>query len=74
MVPWQLAGWITGAVPAFLGPRTVFATIAAVETFVNQHYQHQLDKLVHRPQHASLYSLLTEIPWLPLPGQAVPQT
>lgn len=58
LVPWRLAGWITGAVPALLGPRTVFATIAAVETFVDQHYQYQLDKLAGRPQYQSLYSLL----------------
>ncbi len=43
--PWRVAGWLTGALPALAGPRAVYATIAAVETFVDQHYQHQIDAL-----------------------------
>jgi demethoxyubiquinone hydroxylase (CLK1/Coq7/Cat5 family) len=48
--PWRLAGWLTGALPALAGPRAVHATIAAVETFVDQHYQQQLD---HIAQHGA---------------------
>ena len=43
--PWRLAGWLTGALPALAGRRAVYATIAAVETFVDQHYQQQIDHL-----------------------------
>jgi len=43
--PWRLAGWLTGALPALLGRRAVYATIAAVETFVDHHYQQQIDHL-----------------------------
>ena len=43
--PWRLAGWLTGAVPAVFGRRAVYATIAAVETFVDHHYQQQIDHL-----------------------------
>jgi ubiquinone biosynthesis monooxygenase Coq7 len=43
--PWRLAGWITGALPALFGRRAVYATIAAVETFVDKHYQSQIDHL-----------------------------
>jgi demethoxyubiquinone hydroxylase (CLK1/Coq7/Cat5 family) len=43
--PWRLAGWLTGALPALAGPRAVHATIAAVETFVDHHYQQQIDHL-----------------------------
>lgn len=43
--PWRLAGWLTGAVPALFGRRPVYATIAAVETFVDHHYQQQIDHL-----------------------------
>lgn len=43
--PWRLAGWLTGALPALLGRRAVYATIAAVETFVDQHYQQQIEHL-----------------------------
>jgi demethoxyubiquinone hydroxylase (CLK1/Coq7/Cat5 family) len=43
--PWRLAGWLTGALPALFGKRAVYATIAAVETFVDEHYQQQIDHL-----------------------------
>lgn len=36
---------MTGAIPALFGPRAVYATIAAVETFVDRHYQAQIDRL-----------------------------
>jgi demethoxyubiquinone hydroxylase (CLK1/Coq7/Cat5 family) len=42
---WRVAGWLTGALPALFGPRAVYATIAAVETFVDRHYQDQIDHL-----------------------------
>jgi demethoxyubiquinone hydroxylase (CLK1/Coq7/Cat5 family) len=57
---WRVAGFATGALPALFGPRAVYATIAAVETFVDQHYQHQIDKLANRPEHAELLALLVE--------------
>ena len=57
---WRVAGFLTGALPALFGPRAVFATIAAVETFVDKHYQHQIDKLQNRPEHAALLALLVQ--------------
>lgn len=39
---WHVAGWLTGALPAFFGPRAVYATIDAVETFVDRHYADQV--------------------------------
>jgi ubiquinone biosynthesis monooxygenase Coq7 len=42
---WRVAGWLTGAIPALFGPRAVFATIDAVESFVDHHYQAQIDRL-----------------------------
>jgi 3-demethoxyubiquinol 3-hydroxylase len=39
---WRVAGWLTGALPAVLGPRFAHATVAAVESFVNQHYAEQI--------------------------------
>lgn len=39
---WRVAGWLTGAIPALFGPRAVYATIEAVETFVDAHYAAQL--------------------------------
>ena len=40
---WKIAGWMLGAVPAFFGRNAVYATIDAVETFVVQHYEEQLN-------------------------------
>jgi ubiquinone biosynthesis monooxygenase Coq7 len=53
--PWRLAGWLTGALPALLGRRAVYGTIAAVETFVDQHYQQQIE---HLQQHGGPDGLL----------------
>ena len=39
---WRIAGWLTGALPALIGPRAVYATIEAVETFVDHHYAEQI--------------------------------
>jgi len=39
---WRVSGWLTGAVPACFGPRSVHATIQAVETFVDRHYAAQV--------------------------------
>ena len=39
---WRIAGWLTGALPALCGPRAVYATVEAVETFVDHHYAQQI--------------------------------
>ena len=39
---WRIAGWLSGALPALFGPRAVYATIEAVETFVDHHYAEQI--------------------------------
>jgi len=55
---WRLAGWLTGAMPALIGPRAVYATIEAVETFVDQHYQAQIDFMQQHGGPAPLLQLL----------------
>lgn len=60
LVPWRAAGFVTGALPALFGPQAVFATIEAVETFVDKHYQHQIDALSHRTEHAALRQVLID--------------
>ena len=42
---WRIAGWLTGALPALFGPRAVYATIEAVETFVDRHYAEQIESI-----------------------------
>jgi demethoxyubiquinone hydroxylase (CLK1/Coq7/Cat5 family)/predicted DCC family thiol-disulfide oxidoreductase YuxK len=60
LIAWRIAGFLTGLIPAMFGRKTVFATIAAVETFVEHHYQIQIDQLAHRGGHAELLRLLVE--------------
>lgn len=45
LIPWRVAGWLTGALPGLISRRAVYATIVAVETFVDKHYQQQIDYL-----------------------------
>ena len=42
---WRIAGWLTGFIPALFGARAVYATIEAVEIFVDHHYAAQILKL-----------------------------
>ena len=56
--PWSLAGWLTGAIPALFGRNSVYATIASVETFVEQHYQQQIDYLQKNGGYDELLRLL----------------
>ena len=60
LIAWRAAGFVTGALPALFGRRAVFATIAVVESFVVQHYQHQLDALQQQAEHADLRQLLQD--------------
>ena len=43
--PWRMAGWLIGALPAAINTQWVFATIATVEAFVDEHYTRQIDRL-----------------------------
>ncbi len=58
LLPWRVAGFLTGALPALFGPRAVYATIAAVETFVDRHYQQQVERLEARPDYIALRELM----------------
>jgi ubiquinone biosynthesis monooxygenase Coq7 len=58
---WRISGWLTGALPALFGPRAVYATIAAVETFVDGHYQAQVDHLATLPVPGTLATLRADL-------------
>ena len=60
LVGWRIAGFATGALPAFFGRQAVFSTVAAVESFVVQHYQHQIDALADQSSHAALRQVLVD--------------
>ncbi len=55
---WTVAGWLTGALPALLGADAVYATIDAVETFVDHHYEEQIRKLPEEGPSGVLRALL----------------
>lgn len=55
---WRVAGWLTGFLPALFGPRAVYATIDAVETFVDHHYEEQVSKLPSHGPGGALRALL----------------
>ena len=42
---WKLAGYLTGAIPSLFGSNAVYATVDAVETFVDEHYLEQIERL-----------------------------
>lgn len=57
---WLVAGFLTGALPALFGAKAVFATVAAVEKFVEQHYQEQINKLVGLEDFQELRTILLD--------------
>ena len=57
---WKLAGFLTGALPALFGSKAVYATIEAVETFVNQHYEDQICALDSQPELSDLRQTLLD--------------
>ena len=57
---WRLAGFLTGALPVLFGPKAVYATIEAVETFVNHHYEQQILALASHPDLSGLRQTLLD--------------
>ena len=55
---WRASGWTLGAVAGLFGPRGVYRTITAVETFVERHYQEQITALEGRAELSELRALL----------------
>ncbi len=57
---WKTAGWVLGATAALFGPACVFRTIAAVETFVDDHYRVQIGRMRHDARLAELVAVLEQ--------------
>jgi ubiquinone biosynthesis monooxygenase Coq7 len=57
---WRLAGFLTGALPALFGPKAVYATIEAVETFVDHHYEEQILALSRQIEFRNLRQTLLD--------------
>lgn len=58
---WKLLGWLTGAIAAMLGRNATFTTIEAVETFVDRHYQAQVDRLRREGNEPAIMDLLDRL-------------
>lgn len=54
-------GWLTGAIPSMFGSNAVFAMIEIVETFVNRHYQAQIDRLRFEDGDPAIINLLDRL-------------
>ena len=46
---WKIAGYLLGLLPTLINSKVVFATIEAVEAFVEEHYEDQLKYLRAQP-------------------------
>lgn len=57
-LPWRAAGWLIGALPSLIGKHWVYATIEAVETFVDEHYGEQINRLKFEASNDSLRKML----------------
>ena len=57
-LPWRAAGWLIGAIPALIGKHWVYATIEAVETFVDEHYGGQIERLKSEASNDQLREIL----------------
>lgn len=55
---WRVMGFTLGFGSALFGYRAFCLTVEAVETFVEQHYQEQIDHLRPMPKHAALRQVL----------------
>lgn len=58
---WKFAGFLTGLIPALLGKKFVYATIFYVESFVERHYQDQIDLLAGNKKFKSLSTFIKNL-------------
>uniref|UniRef100_A0A7S3G368 Ubiquinone biosynthesis protein COQ7 n=1 Tax=Palpitomonas bilix TaxID=652834 RepID=A0A7S3G368_9EUKA len=57
---WKLAGWTLGALPSLISDRALFITIDAVESFVEEHYNEQINPLKKSGKYPAIRKLLEE--------------
>uniref|UniRef100_A0A7S1C0F0 Ubiquinone biosynthesis protein COQ7 n=1 Tax=Corethron hystrix TaxID=216773 RepID=A0A7S1C0F0_9STRA len=56
---WRLAGWTLGFLPTLVGgPKALYVTVEAVETFVVEHFQEQIQELEKEQKCSELTRLL----------------
>tara|TARA_B100000886_G_scaffold328402_1_gene276760 strand:+ start:649 stop:1161 length:513 start_codon:yes stop_codon:yes gene_type:complete len=58
---WKVMGFITGYIPSLMGKNFIYATIFAVESFVEKHYQEQIKILSGKKEYIELTNLIKKL-------------
>ena len=58
---WKFFGFLTGFVPSILGRNFIYTTIFYVETFVEKHYQEQINMLDNSKQSKKLKKIIEDL-------------
>ncbi len=58
---WKIAGFLTGFLPSLFGKKAILATIYHVESFVEKHYQEQIDSLGSQKKYHKIKKLLKSL-------------
>ena len=58
---WKIMGFMTGYIPGLFGKNFIYATIFSVESFVEQHYQHQLNLIGDKKKYSKLSKLIKKL-------------
>ncbi len=61
IILWKVAGFLTGFIPALFGKKFIFATIFYVESFVEKHYEEQLEILKNKKQYLHIVKLIKKL-------------
>ena len=58
---WKILGYVTGFLPALLNDKFVYATIYSVESFVEQHYQDQINLISKDKKYEEMKHLIKKL-------------
>ena len=58
---WKIAGFLTGFIPSLIGKKFIFATIFYVESFVEKHYQEQIEMIKNKKKYSQLKNVIKKL-------------
>lgn len=58
---WKFFGFVTGYFPSLLGKNFIYATIFAVESFVEKHYQEQIELISNEEKYKEISNLISKL-------------
>ena len=58
---WKIAGFFTGLIPSLLGKNFIYSTIYYVESFVEKHYEEQIEILKKKKHNKDLKKILIDL-------------